>query len=110
MAFQRKNLGSGQLGASETTIYTPNVNNLTGIVGSLTFFNTSSTSQVTVTVYAPHTGSASTSDIMEKFTINPEKTHLCREMVNKVIEGGTLISALASTDSVVNYSCSGGEE
>lgn len=107
MAFSRKFQGKGQLAATDTQIYAP-AGNAVGTVGVLTFYNTSSSAQVTVTVYAQHTGTPDR--ILEKFVLNPEKSHICRPATNQVIASGYQISGLASTGALVDYTCSGAEE
>lgn len=109
MAFSRKLQGTGQLAITDTTIYEP-AGNATGTIGTLSFYNTSATTQVVVTVYAPHTGTAAR--VLEKFTINPEKSHVCRPAINQVIEGSASyqLSALASVAATVDFTCSGAEE
>lgn len=111
MAFERKNLGSGQLTTSETTIYQPAVSGVKGVIGALTFYNTH-TAQVEVTIYGAHTGSATSANIIDKVTLNPSEEYICRAAVNKVIEGSStqLLSALASVTSVINFDCAGAEE
>lgn len=107
----RKHLGNGTvtLSATETTIYAPAVSNLTGTIGNLVFFNTSASAQVVVTVYGPHTGAAGNDDIVEEFTLNPRKSHVCREMVNAVCDGLKKISVQCDTAAVLSYNCSGDE-
>lgn len=107
----RKHLGNGAvaLSATETTIYQPAVSNLTGTIGNLVFFNTSSSAQITVIVYGPHTGAAGSDDIIEEFVLNPRKSHLCREMVNVVCDNSKLISCQCDTAAVLSYNCSGDE-
>lgn len=107
MAFSRKFMGKGQLGTSDTQIYAPS-GNAVGTVGKLSFFNTSSTAQATVTIYAPHTGTPDR--ILEVVVIGPQKTHVCRAAVNEVIESGYQMSALASVAATVDFSMSGAEE
>lgn len=110
MAFSRKHLGSGLLGSAETTMYTPTATNITGVIGKVSFFNESTTAQVTVTIYSPHSGSAASGDYLDEVVINPRKSYICRAAVNEVIPGGQVLSAVASTGSVISYSVSGGEE
>lgn len=107
----RKHLGNGtvSLSATETTIYVPSVSNLTGTIGNLVFFNTSSSAQITVIVYGPHTGSAGNDDIVEEFVLNPRKSHVCREMVNAVCDSLKKISCQCDTAAVLSYNCSGDE-
>ena len=108
MPYSRKFQGTGQLAATDTTIYAPSSSS-TGTIGVLSFYN-GHTAQVTVTVYSPHTGTPGR--ILEKFSINPGKSHICRPAINQVIEGASSyeLSALASVASVVDYTCSGAEE
>lgn len=107
MAFSRKFQGKGQLGVTDTEIYAPQ-GNAVGTIGVLSFYNTSTTAQVEVTVYSPHTGTPDR--VLEKFVLNPEKSHSCRFAVNQVIESSYQISGLAGTGSVVDFTCSGAEE
>ena len=109
MAFSRKHLGSGLLTTSETTIYSPAATNINGVIGKLSFYN-EHTAQVTVTVYSPHSGTAASGDYLDKFTMNPGKSYICRAAINEVIPGGEKLSAVADVTNVINYSCSGGEE
>lgn len=110
MTYTPKKLGAGQLTASETTMYTPAASTLRGIVGKLTFYNTSTTAQVTVTLYCTHTGAAGSDDVLETVVLNPLETYICRAAINEVIVYGDVISALASTALLVNYSIHGGEQ
>lgn len=108
----RKHLGNGTVAsaATETTIYQPSAANLIGTVGSLTFFNSSSTAQATVTVYGPHTGAAATSDIIDEYTINPRKSYICRPAINKVVANSAKISCACDVGSnVLVYSADGDE-
>ena len=109
MAFARKFLGKGQLGTSDTTIYAP-TGNAVGTIGTLTVYNTSSTVQVEVTIYAPHTGTPDR--ILKKFVLNPEKDLVIPNAVNQVIEGSSSyqISGLASVAATVDFTISGAEE
>ena len=113
MASTRKHLASGQVatGAAETTLYSPN-SATTGTVASLTFYNAHASSTIIVTVYAPHAGAADSTDIVEKFSLDPGKSHYCRLYVNKTIEGATsqILSVLCDTSAALNYSVDGAEE
>lgn len=109
----RKHLGDGSItsAATETTIYQPAATNLSGTVGSLTFFNTSTTAQLTVTVYGPHASTATDADIIDEKTINPRQSYICRPAINKVVAGSDLISCECDVGGdVLNYSCDGAEE
>lgn len=109
----RKHLGSGSVtnAATETTIYQPAATNLIGTVGSLTFFNTSTTVQIVVTVYGPHTGAAAAGDIIDEAVINPRKSYICRPSINKVVGGSDLLSCECDTgSSTLNYQADGVEE
>lgn len=108
----RKHLGNGTVAsaATETTIYQPSASNLIATVGSLTFFNSSTSSQATVTVYGPHSGAAATADIIDEFTINPRKSYICRPAINKVIANSAILSCQCDVGSnVLVYSADGDE-
>lgn len=112
MAFTRKHLGSGQISsaATETTLYQPATAGTTGVIGSCTFYNAHATDRIEVTVYAPHSGAAASTDIIEKFSLDPGKSHNCTIAVNKVVAGTNLFSAQCDTATACNYSLDGGEE
>lgn len=107
MASARKFLGKGQLAATNTTMYAP-TGNAVGTIGVLSFYNTSSTAQVTITVYAQHTGTPDR--ILDRVVLNPQKSYISRSAINQVVESGYLISALASTGALVDFTISGAEE
>lgn len=109
MAFSRKQLGSVQLGVAETAIYTAGAS-VTGTIGHLSFFNTSTSLTETITLYNPHSGAAGSDDILEIIVLGPRKTYVCRNAINKVVPGGYNISALTTTAATVNAFCDGGEE
>lgn len=113
MAFTRKHLGNGTVASAstETTMYQPAATNITGVLGSVTFFNSSTTAQIVVTVYGPHTGAAADEDIVDEVVINPRKSYICRAMINKVVGGSNLISVECDAGSdVLTYSVDGAEE
>lgn len=114
MAFTRKHLGDGQVASAsvETTIYQPASSAIKGVIASAVFFNANSTQQITVTIYGPHSGAATTEDIIQKFILQPEQYYVCPTLVNKVAEGAEshLFSVLCDTATALNFCIDGGEE
>lgn len=107
MAFSRKFMGKGLLGTSTASMYTPS-GGLKGVIGKLSLFNESTTTQVKVTIESPHTGTPDR--VLDEVTINPRKSYKCSAAVNEVIENGYQISGYADTTSVIAYTISGAEE
>ena len=90
MATVRTHLASGTVttSATETTIYQPTGTKI-GTCGSLTFFNSSTTATILVTVYGPHAGAAANEDLIDEFYLGPRDSYLCRNAINKVASGAS---------------------
>jgi hypothetical protein len=110
----RKHLADGTVttSATETTMYTPS-GALVGTIGSATFFNSSASARVLVTVYGPHAGAGTNGDIVDEFYLEPRRSRVCTRLINKVCEGSQshLVSVECDTGSdVLSYNLDGFEE
>lgn len=78
------------------------------IVRKLSFFNSSTTTSRTVTVYAvPSAGTAGTANTMAIRAIAPQKTWNCLEAQGEVLETGQSLQADQDAGTDVNANCSG---
>ena len=109
MARTPKNMGTGQLSTSATTMYTaPAATN--GIVRRLTLYNTSS-SNVSVDIFRVASGGAITdagAQVTTK-TVPAGRPYVVYEIEGHNLATGETIQGTAGTASVIDYNMSGTE-
>lgn len=97
-----------QLESTATTQYT--AVGVIAIIDKMTITNTSS-SNVTVSVYLVVSGQTPSNSnvILEDYTLPPDRTYICPEIVGHTVETNNSIATLCSASSAVTMLCSGRE-
>ena len=79
-------------------------------VDTISFYNSSTTTNRTVTVYKiPSGGSAATTNTLQKGTIPPQKSWVPESFIGVKLENGQKIQAAQDAGTDVNAECSGGD-
>lgn len=99
---------NNQLSSTAETLYTPSSASESGTIRKLSFYNSSTTTNRTVTVYVVEaSGSADAGTTLAKKTIPPLKTWNCLEIQGEVISGTMKLMADQNSGTDVNSNCSG---
>lgn len=99
-----------QLSTSATDIVPAVVGNTQANIRKLSFYNSSTTTVRTVTVYVVESGgTADIGNTIKVRSINPGKTWNCLEVQGEVLEEGMKIQAAQDAGTDVNANCSGAD-
>lgn len=99
---------NNQLSTTAETLYTPSSTSESATIRKLSFYNSSSTTNRTVTVYVVEaSGSADTGTTLAKRTIPPLRSWNCVEIQGEVISGTMSLQADQDSGTDINSNCSG---
>jgi len=99
---------NNQLSTAAETLYTPSSTSESATIRKLSFYNSSATTNRTVTVYVVESsGTAGTANTLAVRTIPPLKTWSCVEIQGEVISGTISLQAKQDAGADVNSNCSG---
>jgi len=95
-----------QLGDSATNLLTTTTQNVQKVIKDLSFFNTSTTATILVSVNR-FTSNATDSNVFAERAIPPRRSWKCLQAIDKVISTGFTLSAKAGVANLINVDCDG---